>query len=181
MTSGRFKATSTVLKEAMSAFTGASGKEFNAAVAQVLCDRGLGVSIGVTKFGKARLRSAENQDLGDIDVLAIDHESRRLFVVECKDMEPDRMPHEVRSDLEVLFIGVKKKPSSQDKHLKRTGWVREHLQEVLASLGIAAGKWSVVPIMVLSRVMHSPLLGHARMKVVTLDELKDGAVLGDPR
>lgn len=161
----------------MSAFTEASGKDFNTEVAKVLGEHGLEVRVGVTKFGKARIRSSQNQDLGDLDVLAADYSTRRLYVVECKDMELDRMPHEIRSDLEALFLGVKKKPSAQDKHLKRAEWVRENMQEVLASLDITDAGWSVVPVMVLSRVMHSPLLGHAKMTVITLEELKKGASL----
>lgn len=82
------------------------------------------------------------------------------------------MPHEARGDLEVLFIGARGSLSSQDKHLKRAAWVIENLSAVLASLNLVAGPWSVVPLMVLSQPMHSPLLGHAKFAVLTVEQLK---------
>lgn len=177
---GRFKARTKGLKDAMAACTKAAGKSFNAEVAEVLRGRALVVLENVTKFGKLRLRSEENQPLGDVDVLAIDLQRKLLFAIECKDVAPDRMPHEVQNSIETLFVGTASDLSAQEKHLRRTSWLRRNLAEVARHLDIApADDWKVVPVLVTSRSLHSPLLGRAKMMVHTMDELQNGVAL-DP-
>jgi hypothetical protein len=100
-----------------------------------------------------------------------------MYVVECKNMAPDRMPHEVKSDLETLFEGKGDRPSAQDKHLKRYDWVLTNLKQVLDSWGLAGGDWRVLPLFVLSQPLHAPLLGHAKMKVLSMADLQAGAPL----
>jgi hypothetical protein len=39
------------------------------------------------------------------------------------------------------------------------------------------GTWNVRPLLVLSHPLHAPLLGHAKMKVLSLAELASGASL----
>ena len=92
-------------------------------------------------------------------------------------MAPDRMPHEVRSDLELLFVGTEGRPSAQEKHLKRVEWVRTNLDSVLKSFALGQGDWDVHPLFVASHPLHASLLGHAKVKVLSVSELSDGSPL----
>jgi hypothetical protein len=177
MTTGRFKAKTQAMKDAMSTFTEAAGAEFNAAVATALRGRGFTARAQVKKFGPKKMLGSNGQDLGDIDVLAVDPGTWSLYVVECKNMSPDRMPHEAKSDLDALFLGTPRAASTQEKHLRRVAWVRANLKHVLDAWQLEQREWSVQPLLVLSHPLHAPLLGHAKMKVLSMAELSSGASL----
>jgi hypothetical protein len=174
MTTGRFKAHTQPLNDAMSAFTEAAGAVFNDRVASALLSIGLSAAARVKKFGADKIQDEHGNDLGDIDVLAVDENARLLLVVECKNMSPDRLPHQVKSDLDALFLGGPGKPSAQDKHLKRVKWVETNLASVVAARGLLSGPWSIRPLLVLSEPLQASYLGHAKMPVLTIAALERG-------
>jgi hypothetical protein len=113
--------------------------------------------------------------LGDVDVLCVDVAARRILAVECKDFQMARMPHEVRADLEALFISTASKRCAQEKHIGRVDWVRKNAALVLSSMGVddQGVQWTVQGAFAFSVSLISPLLGRAKLPVMTLDELRD--------
>jgi hypothetical protein len=171
---GRIKARSAELRRVMSHFSEAFGMVFNAHVAETLKRNGFWVRMNVRKVGHTRLTLNDN-DLGDIDVLAVDRYRKRLWVIECKNFAAARVPHEVKHDLEDLFIDSARRTSVQTKHQRRVEWVSGHVAEILGWLRIPAqGRWKVCAGLVFSQALISPLLGHARMPIWTATELRDG-------
>ena len=63
----------------------------------------------------------------------------RVLVIECKDFEMARMPHEVSSDVRSLFAGTGSARSTQEKHKARLAWVVAHIDDVVDWLGLPAG------------------------------------------
>jgi hypothetical protein len=175
---GRYKAQTEELRARMDAFNQGPAREFVADVANTLEARGFITRTHVNKIGKQRIEKATGHDAGDVDVLAADRTRRRIFAIECKDLTPDRMPNEIRADLEMLFIGSpgkKEKPSAQAKHLTRLRWLREHHDEVVAwLLGERGESWTIEAAIVTSRPLVSRHLGFAKMPVWTLAECRRG-------
>ncbi|MBX3270376.1 MAG: hypothetical protein KF729_08960 [Sandaracinaceae bacterium] len=172
---GRFKAQTRELRAAMDSFTHAPAREFVEQVAATLEQRGLVVRAHVKKIGARRIERAKGQDAGDVDVLAADPSCRRIIAIECKDFQQDRMPHEIRADLDALFVGSSRKASAQALHLTRLRWLRERHDEVVAWLAGSGGEgWTIEAAIVTSRPLVSPHLGKAELPVWTLGQLRRG-------
>ncbi|MFT3675986.1 MAG: hypothetical protein QM781_08830 [Chitinophagaceae bacterium] len=57
-------------------------------------------------------------DLGDIDIMAIDHELQIIYAVECKDTKESKVAYEFH--LEVTeYLGRDNKPGLIQKHVRR--------------------------------------------------------------
>lgn len=177
-TEGRLKASTRKMKNIMSEFTRASSQSFNAYVTKIVRDLGFEAREQVSKIGTVRLRDGPD-DLGDIDVLVVDPWRKRLYLLECKDFSMARMPLEISTDLQELFIGRPDRRSAQERHLRRMQWVSDHLGDTLSWLSIsgATQKWSVHGAMVLSGAFASPLLKSARLPVWSIRDLKTRDVL----
>ncbi len=132
---------------------------FNRDVADSLRAWGLPVWENVKHFGRLKL-AVDGDPLGDIDVLLLEPEGQRLFLVECKSYLVARTPSELASDLEEMLDGKRQKGGGRARplmmrHERRAEFVRHHLQQVLHVLGVStAPGWTVHPVYVMS---HPPL------------------------
>lgn len=171
--SGRLKAFSAGMQKAMGLLKRKIGDEFNDIVKELLEGLGYVCRTRVSKINGSRLTRDNKTDLGDIDVLAIDHDRQIIFAIECKNFEQDRTPHEVINDLEELFLGTAKRESAQDRHIKRVEWLSCHLEDLITDFHLNGFSWKVVSVLVTSRILRSSLLGHAKMNVISYSELKD--------
>jgi hypothetical protein len=174
--SGRLKARSKALRNAMGAFTTSAGNEFNDDVALALEGRGFVVRSKVAKIGNDRLVDDKGNTLGDIDVLCVDAKARRIVGVECKDFSMARMPNEICTDMNSLFVSSKKGRCFQEKHLARLDWLKRHMESTIAWVGqdAAVGPWSVEGVFVFSVPLIAPLLVKTRLPVWTLKDIRDG-------
>ena len=174
--SGRLKARSKALRNAVGAFTASAGDEFNDDVAQALEGRGFVVRTRVAKIGNNRLVDDKGNTLGDIDVLCVDAKARRLIGVECKDFSMARMPNEICTDMNSLFVSSKKGRCFQEKHLARLDWLKRHMESTIAWLGhdSATSPWSLEGAFVFSVPLIAPLLVKTKLPVWTLKDIRDG-------
>jgi hypothetical protein len=108
-----------------------------------------------------------------IDVLAAHPESRSILAVEAKDFEIARTPAEIANELEKLFSGKKGKKSTIELHSKRIGWLRQHLHEVVLSIGAEGGpaRWRVIGAVVTSDPLITPLVSSSTLPVIPFDDL----------
>ena len=173
-----FDASSDELKSYLGKPTSRRGPRFEKEVAKVFQGNSeLGVFENRKHVGDLGLRDANGNEIGDIDVLVIDHERQVFLVVEAKDLSEARSPAKIRGERDRLF-GPKE--SIVAKHLKRVAFVREHWPKVHAkeSLGGSPDDWQVHDLIVTSRPLPSYdlMLQHRRSvptKFVTIDELRD--------
>jgi hypothetical protein len=129
---GRLKAHSDAMRAFISQLRNKQGRDFNDSVADTMQDRlGFVVTRRVKKIGRLRL-----DNLGDIDVLAADVKTKRVIVVETKDLSVARTPSELVSEVTEFVHGYPGKRSVIAKHQDRVLWVKEHLPDVLSFLGI---------------------------------------------
>jgi hypothetical protein len=172
-TEGRLKARTEGMIKIIGEFNRVRGERFNTRITD-LFNRypRLIVRSKVKKIGSLKM-SDKQGDLGDIDVLVADNKRKRLMVVECKDLALARTSFEMASEITNLFEGTKSKKSIVQLHERKTAWIRKHLPEVLAWLGIKSTRWRVEPLIVVDREMFTPHLKGTTIPIVAIETLKD--------
>lgn len=174
----RYPARSDEMRKYIGRITAQAGKEFNENVAEVLREIGFAdVRERVDKIGRLQLRRPDGNEMGDIDVLVVDRVRRSLLAVEAKDFEFARTPQELFNEVEKL-IGDGNSASTH--HLERVGFLRSHLPQVLAELGIKddAGAWNVQGMVVTSVDLlgthYLDASGRAReLRLTSVDDLRE--------
>jgi hypothetical protein len=168
---GRLKGTTQAMKTLMGTIRQNQNKAFERDVEMVLCQSGMPVTANTVKrIGGQRLLSSDGADLGDIDAIALDPDSKIVVVAEAKDFELARTPAELANEAEALLVGEK---SAVHKLGRRADWVHSHMPIVLrhfAITGSAAG-WKVLPVIVTSRKLISPSVLTAKISVVSRTDL----------
>jgi hypothetical protein len=173
---GRLKAKSAQMKQVMSVVRNEQTKEFNDEVADLLEQNpALTVRRRVKKIGKSKIQG-EQGVLGDVDVLVIDPTNFSIKVIECKDFALARAPHEMKNELDELFLGRDKKSrrekSAVEHHQERVEWIRSHLSEVLSEFGLDPNAtWAVEAMIVTDYELATPHLWSSPIPVVSLSEL----------
>lgn len=170
--SGRLKAHTPQMQRLMSTFSRTQGKVFNDMVAELLAPvPGMILRTRVKKVGELRVVDTEGLDLGDIDVLAIDSERKRVWVIECKNLAAGRMPQEVANEIEDFFPKKPGKRSIIEKHQRRATWVQKHLNAVLTFVGVESrGRWTVEPLIVVDEELLAPYLQHSPVRILAFEE-----------
>ncbi len=175
MLSGRLqgRAKTTEMQQCISDARGKINGDFARSVAAGLRDLGMTTRVSVKKIGKRRILDPDGNDIGDIDVLAVHSATRSIVAIEAKDFEVARTPAEIASELEKLFTGKKGKKSTVELHTRRINWLRQHLTEVLASLGAddSTPPWRVVGAIVTSEPLVTPLVSASTIPVIPLEDL----------
>ena len=175
---GRLKAKSLPLKQLISRRRDEAAKAFEKTVAEVLAQKTrMLVKSRVMKIGKTRL--AENgNDLGDIDVLCAIPSARILMCVECKRLAFARTPSEIQHQMEALIIESSVDPSTVQKHLRRTAWIENHIDDVLKEcFGIfRKGGWQVKPVLISDSELFAPHLREIPFGVWSLQTVEDMTV-----
>jgi hypothetical protein len=169
---GRMQATSDAMKALVSRHANREGEAFNDQVADRLTERpALVVHRRLKKIGRG-----ENsiQPPGDIDVLAIDEERGRIYVLECKNLALARTPFELASELRALTESTPHHRSMIEKHQRRVDWLRKNLDAVLAWAKLDPSKpWEIQSAVVVDEHAMSPKLQDVGEPVFALDELEE--------
>jgi hypothetical protein len=121
--------------------------------------------------GDVALKRDNNEDLGDIDVLAADTVARTVYGVECKDLHGALTPTEVASELSEHFdaqAGV-----TTSKHAERISWLEQHRAEMLLELGLDGPpeRWQVKGMFVTGERVMAPYIKDVRFPIVAADDL----------
>ena len=168
---GRLKAQSSEMKKVTSDLRNKQGEAFNDKVADLLAqDSTLVVHRRVKKIGKTKIQ------VGDIDVLVADPTNLCIKVIECKNFALARAPHEMKNELDQLFLGRQKRKgrekSAVEHHQERVDWVRDHLHDVVRWLELdSSTDWSVEPLIVTDYELATPHIYSSPIPVVSFVEL----------
>ena len=116
--------------------TGARGTAFAKEVAATLASDGweTRVELNVTEL----LRRGFDRDYGDVDVLAWRRDSKRVLIIECKDLQFSKTHGEIAEQL-ADFRGEVRPNGRRDelrKHLDRMEIIRLHLRKLSSFVGI---------------------------------------------
>ena len=114
------------------------------------------VPINQNKFLKA------DKDLGDIDVLVVDHNLKVIFLLECKKTEVARNVKQMVEEVNNLF-GSDSKKGWIKKHEGRYDWIKGNLDLLCKKYKVDLLEYTVVPVILTSEELPT--------KYLKLDEL----------
>jgi hypothetical protein len=172
--SERLKARSGEMKQLMTRMRQAETQDFVAQVAEFARQRGMAVDTNVKKVAGEKIMRDSKQDLTDIDVLAADAVSRKIYLLECKDLEGARTPAELSNELASTFRGGGKKRSAAEKQVERVAWVSARISQTLQHLGVATeepGGWSVTGAVVTDVHVLAPYVHACPLPVYAQEDL----------
>lgn len=95
--------------------------------------------------------------IGDIDVLIIDQQLKRISSLECKAMAPSRNIREMVEESGKLF-GSPDKKGWIDKHMERDEWIKANLTQITEKYGIDVIGYEVQSYFVTEEDMLTPYL-----------------------
>lgn len=169
---GRMQATSDAMKALVSRHANREGEAFNDEVADRLAEKpALVVHRRLKKIGTGK---ASVQPPGDIDVLVIDEERGRIYVLECKNLAFARTPFELAAELRTLTETTPQHRSMIEKHQRRVKWLKANLDVVLAWAELDPAKqWEVHSAVFVDQHAMSPKLQDVGEPVFSLDELRE--------
>lgn len=177
--SGRLqgRAASSEMKRCISDARRLINDDFARAVARRLEELGLKTRLSVKKVNRRRIVDASGNDLGDIDVLAYDPDSRSILAVEAKDFEVARTPAEMANELVKLFDGKGGKQSTVQLHSKRVEWLRANQADVARELGIDSESLCLLAgFIVTDEPLITPLVTTSQLPVLPLDDVDRGTL-----
>lgn len=163
--SGRYKADSKPLQQAMSKLTKWQAEQFNQEVHQFFSQLpGHHSKIGVDKVGNSAIERGRGKPLGDIDVLSIDTLRKRIWLIECKDFAGARTAAELKNEVDAIFDTG----GFLEKHLARTEWIRQHLSLLIEEFQLAGEPedWALKPVIVTDRQLFTPNLKESAIPVL---------------
>jgi hypothetical protein len=173
---GRLKVSSKAMQRAMTTVSQRRDEAFNDEVGGMYESiAGIVVRLRVTDVGPLKIARDNGEVLGDIDVLAADARARVLHVIDTKNLSVARTPYEVVRELRRTFKSEEGRPAAIDRHAERAAWLRRHLRETLAWLGVRgrAETWRVEPSIVVDTEVQSAFMAELPMRVVDAMTLAD--------
>lgn len=89
----------------------------------------------------------EEPKYGDIDVLLMDKNKKRLFSIECKNIESAKNPRQIFQEIEKFF----NKKEWIKKHERRDEWIKDNLDKLGESIGHDLKDYKVFSIFIVSQ------------------------------
>lgn len=175
---GRFPARRPKLDNFQRRVRDQAGRAFEIAVDDLVRGHDVQTSFRVKRFGDKKLARENGESLGDIDVLAVDTEWRRLILIDAKAVSAALNAGDIVRQASVLFSGA---DSTVEKQLARAAWVETNLATVLQALGLPSGAWTVLPAIVTDRVLPSAFVSESAVPVVSYSRLKSELARGGIR
>ncbi|ORW84665.1 hypothetical protein AWB92_02055 [Mycobacterium sp. IEC1808] len=167
--SGRLKAKTTAMREALGRARVKKGEDFERKVAADLKHYCEPVERRVQRIGEHDLRNIRGADIGDIDVVAFHEPSQTLYIIEAKSFITARTPSELQNELSDLLEG----PHSAVERLRgRYEWVVDNRDAVFTAFGINSTNTSIKPLIVIDADLLTAQFA-TKYDVVTLRELRD--------
>jgi hypothetical protein len=125
-------------------------RDFEQEVEKACKELGWETRRNVRKLDKKRIERDHGEDLGDLDVLAWDRVSGRVWMLDAKRISPSIVPIDMRREARSLAGHV-------EKHIQRLRWIEAHPLQLIAEIGTpATGDSWVVKAALVSQL---PLVG----------------------
>lgn len=169
---GRLKVDSREMKEYLGHVANKRGDCFNEKVFEKLSTiNGIIVRKKIKKINGKKVAAENGQDLGDIDVLIIKPDRKKIIVVETKDFSFSKTPYEMHQEYLSVFCDNGKKLCYISKHKRRLLWVQEHINDVLQQYSLVNGNWKVQDLLITSDSITSNEFYHQKQKMLLFSEI----------
>lgn len=110
------------------------------------------------------------QNYGDIDVLVLDYNKKRLFSIECKDIESAKNPRQINQEIKNFLI---KKKNLISKHQNRENWIKENLNKLGESIGCDLKDYKVFSIFIVSQELPLIYLKNTPIDIIPFSQIKN--------
>ncbi|MCL5035688.1 MAG: SEC-C domain-containing protein [Chloroflexi bacterium] len=115
---------------------------------------------------------SSEKDLGDIDLLAIDITNKRIFSIECKNINYARIPSEISNEMERLLKGKNGEDSWADKHLKRDKWLKDNFNILSKVYALPSKPFQIYSLFVMAEEIPSTYIGKMPLPCFSFSQLK---------
>jgi hypothetical protein len=160
---GRFRGQSEEMKSFQGRLRHLRGEQFGDQVARML--QAL-PDVDVTPRFKGWAKYRLPHELGDIDVLAADHEAGILWAIECKNFEMTIVPADLQNDIHEIEKAI-------GKQLRRAEWLQDNPHATQACLRLLDTEYEVRPLIVLAALQLPAYLSEPEVPIVHSDGLLD--------
>lgn len=109
-------------------------------------------------------------DKGDIDILAIDHENKIIYAIECKNTSQAKIAYDIYNEIS-NYIGLNGKEGMIAKHIKRDAWLKDNIEQVSSVLKLA-GDYKIKSFVLTKFIMPTKYVKDVPMPVFALSDLK---------
>jgi hypothetical protein len=110
-------------------------------------------------------------DLGDIDVLVIDEQNKKILLVECKDLNYGRNPQEIANEIERLIGDSDEDNSWTKKHIRRHEWVKANIDILIKAYGLENEAFLVESLFVISNEIPAPYVRSMPLPFISYSRL----------
>ena len=173
---GKYKARKPKMKQLIGRISKKRGNDFNSLVASKLRSiNGIIVDEKVSKINGKKIKDENNNELGDVDVLYIVPEKKKIVVGEVKNFSLAKNPYETSQEYKRLFIDGEK-PCFMTKHKRRVVWIENHLDDVKTHYHLRNEKWTIKSVMFVSDEIVSQELYHKKDKIIVYSNINDRSV-----
>ena len=163
-----------------------TSKKFKKFMGKMLNKKGKEFNEHVFKWFKENLESTEKFDfklwsnvkidkiakvepkLGDIDVLLLDKDGKRLFSIECKDVESAKTPRQIAQEIEKFF----NKKDWIKKHQIRDEWIKNNLEALGEKIGHDLNDYNVFSIFIVSQELPTIYLKKTPIDIIPFSQIK---------
>jgi len=169
---GKLKTRGKKLTELIGKISNKRGDDFNNQVYNKI--NGIGdliVDRNLKKINHKNISDENGNTLGDIDVLYIIPNRKRIVLVEVKDFNFSKSPYEMDCEYQKMFVDKGDKKCFATKHKRRVLWVREHLEDVKMQYKIAGDGWTVKELFIVNEAIISNAFYNAGATIITYGEI----------
>lgn len=104
---------------------------------------------------------------GDIDILLLDISEKRLFSIECKDIEGARNPREIFHEIEKFFDNKK----WIKKHQRRDKWIKNNLDKLGEKIGYDLNDYKVFSFFIVSQELPITYLKKLPIDIIPFSQI----------
>jgi hypothetical protein len=166
---GSFRGVSEELESWLNGVRGENAERFNDEIADMVeaTLEGVIVRRRIDTFAGTPMARENGDPIGDVDVLIADLQEQLLVLTETKDFRAGLVLSTLRDEIDALDDAL--------GHVReRTAWIRGHLPDVAAELGIPQdeiGEWAVHPRIVTDEPLASATVRAWGVEIITFDDL----------
>ena len=109
----------------------------------------------------------EEPKYGDIDVLLLDKNKKRLFSIECKNIESAKNPRQIFQEIENFF----NKKEWIKKHERRDGWIKDNIDKLGESIMCNLKDYKVFSIFIVSQELPIIYLKNSPIDIIPFSQI----------
>ena len=113
-------------------------------------------------------------DKGDIDILAIDHERKIIYSIECKNTSQSKVAYEFHLEI-IEYLGQPGKVGLIQKHVNRDLWLLENREQVLQKLKLGSD-YKILSLVISNHLLPTAFLRTIPIATISFYELKQSGL-----